>query len=458
MRFTHVVRSFTAIATVSLAAWIVGIAPASAVTISSPTEGQIVRDKVRIVVPRSSLSPDVATSMGFVAIKVDGRFISAVGVDMATTKSKTGEPVIVYTWDTKAPITGTNMPEDQRYYRDGEHEIIVEGHGPGPKGDTIALEKIAVKVVLKNKIPQPNPAPPMKLRYTYHFGQQTKYKVNLSGEVLSIAGVSLSGGQAPILAQYAITQAVEDVQRDGSAMLRYKVNKDEGFTQLFGNVVLLAQTGQPFKSVYKVIDKTGRTLEENVLSTKSEAPVTDCLVWLPSRAVQVGESWPTSTKLKIEGVTDIFTLSGMSTFDSLEWENGHKCAKIVSRLTGQPNFGFLPGISGPVDVIGVSYFAYDLGKVIVSTYSMELNTTLDDATISSLQQKVDAPNQDMSGSPSGSSSRPPRMPGGPGMMPGMSPGSFAGRPSGPGSSSGPGTPGAGGKSVKVRLTITQESI
>lgn len=442
MRFTHVVRSFTAIAAVSLAAFTVGTTPASAITLTSPTEGQIVRGKVQIVVPKSSLSPDVATSMGFVAVKIDGRFVAAVGVDTATAKTKSGQAVLIYSWDSKAPINGTNLPEDQRYYRDGPHEIVVEGHGPGPKGDTVALEKTSVNIVLKNRIPQPNPAPPVKLRYRYTMGQTSTYKLSLSGEVLTIAGMSLSGGQIPVQSQYVLTQAVEDLQGNNTALLRYKVGKD-GYTQLFGQVTLLAQTGQKFKSVYKVIDTTGRTLEENVLTTATEAPVSDCLLWLPSRAVQVGESWQTSTRLKLEGLTDLFTLSGMSTLESLEWERGHKCAKIVSKLTGQPNFRFLPSANGPVDVTSVAYFAYDTGKMIKNTFTMEINTKLDDAVIANLQQKVDTSGSVSTDSSSGSTSAAPAYNMG---MPGGGP---AGMPTGS-------TPAANGKPVKIRLTVTVE--
>lgn len=412
MRSIHVVFPFRMLTVLLSAACLAAVVPASALTIESPTEGRNVRDQVKIVVPRSSLPSDVARS-GFLAIKIDGRFTAAV----STSDPNNDSDKIVYMWDSKAQIDDPKLPADQRSYRDGRHAILVEAHAMrGKSKDTIAASA-TVNVVLQNQVARPNPAPNLKLVYRYHLGQQSIYKISVRGEILDANGYSLSGGQPPILGEFYQMQSVEDVKPDGSALLRYKVQKD-GYTQVFGQATLLDASGQSFKSLYKIIDAFGRTIEDNVLSTKSEIEVTDILVRLPGRPVQIGETWDSTFRLRLEGLSDTANLMGQSKLDGLEWERGFKCAKIVSKLNGLLSLNFLAqGVGLPANATSTAYFAYGAGKLIKDVMVFEFNTRLDSGFLSSLQPQQIPSGDSGATAPGSGGPLPPGMGPMPGMMP-----------------------------------------
>jgi len=487
MRLTHVSRSFKAVVVSSALVWIAAGSAVPALTISSPTEGRIVRDKVPIVIARSQVP---TSGSSFLVVKIDGRFLAAVSISQ---QRRSSDPV--YVWDAKSPIDDPLLPEDQRRFRDGQHEITVELH-EGSSKESVA-ETAKVNVVLKNEVPRTFPAPPLKLRYRYPPGQQSKFRVSLTADLLDLTGYGLTGSLPPFQGGFKVVQAVEDASKDGSALLRYMVDKDSAYTQILGQPTLLGQSGMVFHSVYKLLDSAGRTLENNVLSSGANTTVTDCLVALPGRPLQVGESWPTTYKLKLEGMTDLMTFSGTSTLSGLEWEGGYKCAKITTNLNGSPTFAFLPqGTRGPATVTSTAFFAYEAGKLIKNTVVIEFNTTMDTAVLESLQQYIPQ-STSMAGltsgaviSPSGTpySPRIPGMaPGMPGVPPGMSPGTSPGL-SPPGSRGGPtiapptgrtgaripsytppgsSTPGSGtsgsqptttNRAVKVKLVITTQLV
>ncbi|MBI2843097.1 MAG: hypothetical protein HYX78_06825 [Armatimonadetes bacterium] len=446
----HRIRPITTITALWCVLVIASITQAFAVTLASPTEGQVVRDQVAIIVPKSSLSA-ADPSTCFLSVKIDGRFVAAVSASQPVTNGKApASPNIVYVWDTKAPIDDPLLPEDQRHYKDGKHEIVVEAHAlqAGSTRDVI-MGTAKANVNLQNRIERPNPAPPIRLAYHYRLGQENDYRVAINGELLESNGTSLTGGQPPIQAEFEVAQVTEDVQDDGSALLRYKV-QDNGFAQVFGQINLLGQSGQVFKSVYKIIDAAGATIADNVLSTKSDTKVTDCLIKLPNKPVQVGESWPTSFAMKLEGLCELAEFKGNSRLEALEWEQGLECAKITSKLTGSPAFAFLPSGAGAVKATSTAYFAYKLGKLIKHTMVLEFKTAIERSMITNYQQNAAA----AATVPGGT------FPGGafPGAMPGMPPppgmpGSYT--PPAPASSSGKTTTTAK-TSVIVKLVVTQE--
>ncbi len=63
---------------------------------------------------------------------------------------------------------------------------------------------------------------------------------------------------------------------------------------------------------------------------KKRFKIMDTLPVLPGKPVKEGDSWPVAFNVKIEGLTDVIRLQGMSRLDSFEWQNGIECAKIVS--------------------------------------------------------------------------------------------------------------------------------
>lgn len=446
MRLFHNIRSFSVMATILGVMCLGLVTPALALVIASPTDGQVVRDQVAIVIPRASLSGEVLSS-GFLAIKINGEFRAAVGVTEPESDSDGVAPAgpnIVYIWDTKSVGGDLSMRgRERKVTKDGNYEITVEAHALQkqksgiPAKDTI-VETAKVKVQLKNKIDQSNPPAPVDMKYRFKLGEINKYKFNVTGELFDQFGFSMSGGQPPILAEFNVMQSAEDVRWDGTALVRCKLDKEGGFCQTFGDINVLARTAV-FRSVYKVLDSSGRIIDPNVFSTRVTNEVTDCLVTLPGAGAMTGAQWPSSFRLKLEGLTEPADLVGQSRFDSLEWEGGLECVKIVTDLNGTVTFKAVPFGSVPVTGESVAYFAYRQHKLIKHVLTIKFDATVDSATIAKLQSPIPE-TKSASSTPSASSysTPPPTM---------YSP-----------SSSGSSTSSQGTVPVKVRLVITQELV
>ncbi len=404
--------------------------PAWSLTISSPTEGQSVRGKVPIIIPRSSLSSDVSAS-GFIAIKINGQFCSAIGISGSGSDEDSPKSEIVYLWDTKSTrVTGRG---EATSYNDGKYEITVETHSTGGRDTIVGSSKVNVN--LKNQIDQANPAPPINLSYKYILGQVSDFKYTTTAEVFDKYGFSLSGGQPPIMGEFVVGQSVEDSRRDGTALIRYKVDKNRlPYSQVLGTVSMLGQT-QRFRSIYRILDATGKVLEANVFTTRTVGDVSDCLLALPGSPVKKGATWPTVFHVMLEGISSPTDLTGQSYFDSLEWESGIECVKIASNWNGNMSFpGFAPG-SVPVKASGTSFYAYKVKKLIKQIIVIEFSTNVGSDVITKLQSTVPAAVADSSAA-AGSSA----------------PAATYSQDSSDGSA------GAGGTPVKVRLTVVQELI
>lgn len=464
MRLIHKIRSLTT-AGVLFGSGLLMATSALALTIDTPTEGRLVRDKVPIVIPRYSLPPEVIRS-GFITIKIDGRFLAAVDASLKQTDSKAPfNPNVVYIWDTKRPINDPTLPTDQRHYRDGRHVILVEAFaiGSAMTSKDNVLESATVTVTLQNQVQRPNPAPPVNMKYRYHLGLESRFKVGTTCEILDATGYSLTGGQFPVVGEYDVLQIVEDMETSSSALLRYKVDKDSAFTQIFGQISLLGQM-QKYSSVYKIIDVRGKVIDPSVMSGRNKIEVTDCLLPLPNYAVQVGDRWPVDMRLKLEGLTDYGRYRGTSALAGFEWDSGFECAKIISEIRGSSTFYFLNlGRKNDVKAINTAYFAYKPGKLVKDVTVIEFNASMDNATLAALQQQM--PGAGYAGAMGGASSgqTTPLTGGLSQSRAGLSAPSF-GEPVTRGGISAP-TPaaelsysGSGQTAVKIRLVITKELV
>lgn len=459
MRFTHKVRSITT-AVVLLGSVLFAAASAFAITIATPTEGRLVRDKVPIIIPRYSLPADVARA-GFIIIKIDGRFLAAVDASIPPVEGNAPlNPNVVYVWDTKRPINDPTLPADQRNYRDGRHVILVESVAIGESvtSKDAVVESATVNVTLQNQVQRPNPAPPVSMKYRYLLGTENRYKVSTTCEILDATGYSLTGGQFPVIGEYEVIQMIEDIESNGAALLRYKVDKDSAFTQIFGQVNLLSQSHR-FQSVYKIIDVFGRVIDPSVMSGKSKVEVTDCLLPLPGYPIQVGDKWSTNMHMKLEGLSSYGKYKGTSVLERLEWEGGFECAKIVSNISGSPTFYFLSlGKMNDIRAVNTAYFAYKPGKLVKDVTAIEFNSSIDNDTLASLQQQMPAVKSGGSASPGAQSLSPMGGMSGSSYVPGMSPSRVPTLPGADFSSGPTRATGSGQTAVKIRLTITKELV
>lgn len=369
----------------------------SALTVLSPTESSTVREKVRIVIPRTAVPTD-----GFVAINIDGKFrVAAALPEEVKNPGHSDSPYYTYIWDTKAPVLSPGPSAEPVKLGDGKHEIEVQIHNSlGKKTDFAKLN-----VLLKNKVSLPTPPPAIKLYYRYRVGDLSVYHIKVDGDVQDNQGQPYLSGIALLKAEFDVIQSVEDVFPDGSALVRYRLGPDST-AQYLGQPISLEQTPGTAFSVYKEISKFGRVLQKDVIR-KSSTTVTDVLPMLPGKAVQLGEGWPSTFKIKIEGINNSgpvgFTLTNV--LDSIEWESGRECAKIESTMTSTGKLNVLPSGDGsddqtPAKGTGTFFIAYKTGRLIKAFATIEATAAIDQATLTGLQQGSLTPN---TGTPGGAS-------------------------------------------------------
>jgi len=355
--------------------------PSVALTLLSPSEDQIVREKVKITVPLSALPADFEPSNSenppmksrpFISIAVESagieQLVAAYSPDAAIISNGR---VTIY-WDTKQPYRDPSAPTVDKYYKDGRYKLTVNVHDFNGK----IVDSASVNVELRNRVPRSNPAPAVRLVNRFTLGQTNVYKVHAGVQVyqmISGVGLPILGGMG-MTSDYKIIQSVEDVRPNGELMLRYRMDS-EGYLSSFGKRVPLYAPDQPKPQLYKLVDKYGNVINRNMFSRQGIYTIMDVIPMLPSRPVKEGDSWPTTFELKIEGITNVIPLTGTSTLDCFEWQNGHECAKIISTLSGNSiismNGDKIRSSSNKVDVQMVTYFAYKIGKMLRREVTLE---------------------------------------------------------------------------------------
>lgn len=353
---------------------------AGALTILSPQEGATVREKVKIAVLQSAVP-----SGGFVSIIINGRYQASVSVPSSQDAN------VVYMWDTKAQVPDVrgDLSENERWVRDGKHEIEVAIHNH--RG--VEIDRTQVTVRVANKVPLTTPAPPLKFIYKYRTGDLTKYAVHVRGDLIDSTGQNLMGGRPAFTSTYQMGQWIEDVRSDGSSLVRYKVMSLPKVT-LMGQPVATAELGEAAAalppSVYKIIDKYGRTVNSSVFNKGAGFTAADVAVPLPTGSLALGDKWQGERGIKAEGLGGLIKLAADYQLESLEYEGGRACAKIMGTLAGSNlRINFLPGqfrteplatVTGDTEV----FFDYNVGKVVKSKFAIDVSATVDASAIGSL--------------------------------------------------------------------------
>ncbi|MDH7601973.1 MAG: hypothetical protein QHI38_07470 [Armatimonadota bacterium] len=355
-------------------------------TILSPAPDQVVREYVKISIPLNELPPEFVIPKGeqapdkgrpFLTLYIGSggqeNFVAAISGDAATVKGNT----VTFYWDSKAPYRDPQDPKVERYYKDGPYTLKIQLHDSFGK----IMDSASVNIILRNKIPRSNPAPPVRLVHKLSYGESHTYRVRASVQVFETVGVGKSSGIGlPILGGLGLTSdskvilSVEDVRPDGIYMLRLKMG-EEGYVSSFGKRQRLYQPGEPTPELYRLVDKYGNVIKRNMFSRQAKYSITDILPILPRYPVVEGDSWPSKCNLKIEGITDVIPLTGTSQLDSFEWQSGRECAKILSALSGASTIsidnGRIRSTSDTVTANAVTYFAYKTGKLIRSEITLE---------------------------------------------------------------------------------------
>ncbi len=355
--------------------------PSNALTLLSPNEDQIVREKVKITLPLDAMADDFEPSdsdnppmksRSFISLFVEGagveQLVAAYSPDAAIIANGR---VTIY-WDTKQPYRDPSAPTVDKYFKDGRYKLTVNVHDFNGK----IVDSASVNVELRNRVPRSNPAPAVRLTNRFTLGQTNVYKVHANVQVyqmVSGVGLPILGGMG-LTSDFKIIQSVEDIRSNGELMLRYRMDP-EGYISSFGKRVPLYAPDQPRPQLYRLVDKYGNVINRNIFSRQGMYTIMDVIPVLPSRPVKEGDSWPTTFELKIEGITNVIPLTGTSTLDGFEWQNGHDCAKIISILSGNSvisiNNDKIRSSSNKVDVQVVTYFAYKIGKMLRREVNLE---------------------------------------------------------------------------------------
>lgn len=349
--------------TVAFAAALIALSAAccGAFQLLAPTEGEAVRESVKIVVPASTV-PD----SGFVAVLVGEpgaeKFVVALSRDSA---KAVGNDLVFY-WNSKAPYYDPTAKDPMKplYFKDGRYPFKVQVHDA--KG--VNVESASANIEIKNRVPRTNPAPGVALVNSLSFGQLNEYRVHCDVSIFEMVnriGLPKFGGMA-LSADGVVIQTVEDARPDKEFLLRLRQD-ERTYISSYG-VKQYIYAGDELKpQLYRLTDSHGKVIKGNMFAKQAKYQIMDMLPVLPTQPVKEGDSWPDSMTLKIDGLTPLIKLKGSAMLDSFEWQNGRECAKITSMLSGDTPIvlagGKIQG-AGPVNAEVTTYFAYKTGKML----------------------------------------------------------------------------------------------
>lgn len=330
--------------------------------LAAPTEGQAVRENVKIQVP-ASVVPD----SGFISVMVGEpkkeRFVAALSRESA----KPVNGLLTFYWNSKAPYYDSNDPMKPKYFKDGRYSFLIQLHEATGR----AIDKTNVSIELKNRVARTNPAPGVKLVNKLVFGQYNEYRVHSDVSVFDVVngmGLPLLGGLG-MSADARIIQTVEDVRPGGQFLLRYRVD-DKTYVAASGYKKFLYAADGVKPQLYRLMDSYGNVLKANMFAKQARFQIMDVLPTLPKTAVKEGDSWSDHMTVKIDGMTGLMKLTGSAMLDSFEWQNGRECAKITSVLSGNAPITLVNGKvrgSGVIAAEVTTYFAYKTGKMLERT-------------------------------------------------------------------------------------------
>lgn len=336
-----------------------------------PTDGQAVRERVKIQIPFDDVPDD-----GFISVYVGeddaDKFVVAISRDSAISDGKT----LTFFWNTKAPYYDAAQPMKPLYFKDGRHQLMVQAHDA--KGKAVGSTKVTV--VLKNRVDRPNPAPGVTLANNLVFGQVRHYNVKCDVSVFEIVnriGLPILGGMS-LSGDMFLTQSVEDVRPDGNCLIRLRTD-GKTYVSSYG-VKNYLYAGQELKpQLYRLVNKYGEVAKANMFAKQAKYRIMDMLPVLSPGAKKEGDSWPDTVTLKIDGLTPFITLKGSAMLDSFEWEQGRECAKISSIMMSEEPVSLANGkikSTGPLNAEVTTYFAYKTGVMLRRDIRLTFDATI----------------------------------------------------------------------------------
>ncbi|MCL6519965.1 MAG: hypothetical protein K6T99_09035 [Armatimonadetes bacterium] len=346
----------------------------SDIEIARPLDGATVREKVRIIVPGRCVPQG-----GFVAYFIDGRFRAAV-----SNPDENGGSY-VYVWDTKAEETDPSLTPEQRKPREGKHTIKVQALDAGGKKTGKSKE---ITVYVKNKAELPPGG--IRLQYKLRQGMVVDYKYSITASLKSIQGateLANTVGQAFEGSELIVRRSVEDARPDGTFLIR---QKPIGTIKLVQGGRSVPAPNLNIRAAYDIEDLSGRV--SYIMGSNSPGLlITVDLPNFPSSRLVVGDTWTSRDKVIRDVLTgESLVLNTHSTLEGAEWHNGYPCAKIVTTFEGIGRSPFPTVLKGNSQIKGetITYFAYQVGKLISSMTTATITAETDSASVSALAQQI----------------------------------------------------------------------
>ena len=336
-------------------------------TIRRPPDGASVREKVRIEIPRSSISKDA-----FVAFYIDGVFQVALAPQE---DAASATRPFTFLWDTKAEKT-----------TDGIHTIRAVLYEPAADaGSSIAATEKAsseVKLTVANKIK--NGPTSLLLRYKYREGMNLNY--DRESKAVIAGGVSETGSSTDTELSLVSSKHLFDVE-DTQPEISLVRNKTTSLKILMNGQETTLGPAQLSASLYQELDPLGQVKYETgattglVEFTAQGLPVNNTveLPLLPLQRVSIGQTWKTAgQRLDLPGLPPALQPRVVLTnkLEGLEWEGGRPTAKIHQTYEGSPmaevQFGPIPITTPTITYERDIYLAYESGILVKTARTLTI--------------------------------------------------------------------------------------
>ncbi len=361
-------------------------------TISAPKDGSEVREKVQVVVPRTTIPPN-----GFVAVYIDGKFRVALAppsVEDVTDKKLPADAPVTYVWDTKAPFTDDQTAaNDDRLVQDGPHVIEIKSY----KESGAQAETAAVQVNVKNGIDYPSNYP-AKLWYSGRVGKAfiVQNRVELEANAATGGRHAVAAGPDKLShnEDSKILVSLEDLSpATGSGFWRERRENP-----LVVTVNGLKNTVRSdVSSRYYTLERTGAVKRSRQMERENREPIINPLD-LPGRPQRMNETFTTNLRVYlgayIPGTIDVDRLQ--ATLEGVEWQKGERCVRIrLDYIAGKSTLD--------IKSLGLTGVEFDISQGSSTIwFSEETNRVLMAKHDIKGTMKVDSSQLGGSGGPSGS--------------------------------------------------------
>lgn len=307
------------------------VAAKKPLSVLSPRDGAVVRENVRVVIPRASVPED-----GFVALYIDNKFRVALAPTEGTAKKPATSPV-TYLWDTKAPLTLDNtVVEDQRLVKDGPHVIEVRSY----RSDGSEAERVKTQVILQNQIDAPSNRP-INLSYAVRPGSvgktwQLEHVVDVDANPGDLAprrvGQPVSAGKLTHVETTQNLISLESVTAATGAGF-WRERRESPIVVVVNGLKQIVRLET--SSRYYSLTRTGAAIVSRQMEREQRDPLINPID-LPGRPMRLNETFGTNLRINlgayIPGSLNI--RNAEAKLDGMEWQFGEQCVRIKANFLG----------------------------------------------------------------------------------------------------------------------------